>query len=71
MNILETSLEAWQVALLIVVLIWEMIWTGLALWRAARKSQKGWFVVILLVNTIGILPIVYLLTNKTEKAGEL
>ncbi len=53
--------------ILVPALIWSMTWKGLALWRAARNSQKGWFVVLLIVNTAGILEIVYLLFFSQPK----
>ena len=40
--------------------IWTFFWKGLALWKAARLSHKKWFVVLLIVNTTGILEIVYI-----------
>jgi hypothetical protein len=40
--------------------IWSLIWKGFALWRAARDESKVWFVILLLVNTLGVLEIVYL-----------
>ena len=43
------------------VVIWSLIWKGLALWRAARAQQPAWFVALLVVNTAGLLEIVYLL----------
>ena len=46
--------------LLPLVGIWTVIWKGLALWRAASNRSKVWFVVLLLVNTFGILEILYL-----------
>lgn len=55
--------------LLTVLVVWSLIWKGLALWRAGRKNQLAWFIVMLIVNTCGILEIIYLLTagkNKTE-----
>ncbi len=45
---------------LIVVLVWSFLWKGLALWRAAKRGEKIWFIVFLIVNTFGILEIVYL-----------
>ncbi len=30
------------------------------LWRSARNNQKGWFAAMLLLNTLGILELVYL-----------
>ena len=47
--------------LVIVLVIWELVWKGLAAWKAARNGHKTWFWVILILNTIGILPIIYLL----------
>jgi hypothetical protein len=41
-------------------LIWTFIWKGLALWRAAILGQKYWFTALLLINTLGILEIIYL-----------
>ena len=40
--------------------IWSVIWTGLALWHAARRQEKWWFVFFLLVHTAGIVEILYL-----------
>lgn len=45
------------VALLI---IWTFFWKGLALWHSARRGEPIWFVVFLLLNTLGILEIIYL-----------
>jgi len=52
--------------LLIVLVVWELVWKGLALWKSAGKGQKYWFVALLVINSIGILPIVYLLINKSR-----
>jgi hypothetical protein len=52
----------WTVILAILVL-WELFWKGVALWKAARRNQLGWFVAILLVNSAGILSIIYLLIH--------
>ncbi len=40
--------------------VWSLIWKGMALWRAAQNGDKKWFVVLLVVNTLGILDILYL-----------
>jgi len=39
---------------------WTLPWKGLALWTAARKGHKLWFVVLLLVNTLAVLEIAYI-----------
>ena len=53
---------------LLIVLIWSLIWKGLALWRAAKRDEKIWYVILLVVNLLGIPEIVYLLvTQKKNK----
>lgn len=44
---------------LVLAIIWSIVWKGLALWRAARNGHTGWYVVMLLLNTLGILEIIY------------
>ena len=39
---------------------WSIAWKGVALWNAAKNSQKNWFIAILVINTVGILEIIYL-----------
>ncbi|HPU95018.1 MAG TPA: DUF5652 family protein [Candidatus Gracilibacteria bacterium] len=50
------------------LMIWSMVWDGIALWKAARNGSKRWFIVILLLNTAGILEILYIFIfgKKTE-----
>jgi methionyl-tRNA synthetase len=48
-------------ALIITALaIWTIVWKGIALWYAARGGEKIWFIVFLIVNTAGILEIIYI-----------
>ena len=54
----------WFLPLVICFVIWELVWKLLALWRAARNNNKVWFVAIALINSAGILPILYLLFHK-------
>ena len=53
----------WTVTLILIA-VWELAWKGFALWKASRKDQKAWFVALLVLNTAGIFPIIYLLTHK-------
>ncbi|TEB13949.1 hypothetical protein Psfp_03299 [Pelotomaculum sp. FP] len=43
------------------VIAWAVIWKGIALWHAVRNRQLAWYIALLIVNTIGILEIVYLI----------
>lgn len=40
---------------------WSVVWTGFALWYAAKRNEKWWFILFLLVHTAGILELIYLL----------
>lgn len=46
--------------LLALVLAWSLIWKGLALWKATKRNSKGWFIAILIINTMGIFEILYI-----------
>ncbi len=54
------ALSAGAGFVLAILVIWSLAWKGLALWRAAHLGSKIWFVVLLVVNTVGILEILYL-----------
>ncbi|OGZ67959.1 MAG: hypothetical protein A3D44_01575 [Candidatus Staskawiczbacteria bacterium RIFCSPHIGHO2_02_FULL_42_22] len=55
--------------LFLVLLIWGLIWKGIALWRAAKNGQRNWFIAMLVVNTFGILEMAYIFYfNKKSTA---
>ena len=63
-----------MITFLVVVAIWELIWKGIALWKCGRNNQLTWFVFILVLNTAGILPILYIAffqkKSRLERARE-
>jgi len=65
--ITEQSFLIWLIPLIIVLSLWETVWKIIAMWRSARNNDMAWFICIAIINTIGILPIVYILTHKKEK----
>lgn len=54
--------------LVIVAAIWSLSWKGVALWKAARRSDKPWFFAILVINTLGLLEILYIFTLNKRKS---
>ncbi len=57
--------------LFLLLLIWSLVWKGLALWKAAHQESKLWFVALLLINTLGILEILYIFVfSKKSKPVE-
>lgn len=59
LDILQNSLGMHPV-LFGIVLIWVTAWKGVALWKAAHKEQRNWFIALLILNTFGILEILYI-----------
>jgi len=50
-----------------IIAVWEGVWKGIALWRAARNGHLPWFICIIIFNTVGILPIIYILGFSKKK----
>jgi hypothetical protein len=50
----------------IVLIAWSSFWKIWALYRAASRKNKAWFVVLFFVNTAGILEIIYLALNRDK-----
>lgn len=43
------------------LLIWSIFWKGIALWFAAKRTEKVWFIAFMLIQSGGILELFYLL----------
>lgn len=63
---------------ILVLALWSIVWKGLALWKSARRGDKWWFIVMLIVNLVGLLEIVYIFlvtpwmdSKKAKKMGEV
>ena len=57
-------------AVLVAVYLWVIPWKGVALWKASKNGQKGWFIVILILNTLAILDIIYIFLFSNTKRQE-
>jgi hypothetical protein len=56
---------------ILVLVFWTIFWKGLALWHSARRGEPWWFFFMLVVNTLGILEIIYLFGVAKVKSDEL
>lgn len=61
------NLESKRILFTGLAVVWSLIWKGLALWKSAEKKQKIWFIAILVINTLGLLEIIYLLWTKRQE----
>ena len=58
--------------ILFLMMVFVFVLKGYSLWCAARGAQKKWFIALFLINTLGILEVVYLIwfrpkDNATKK----
>ena len=56
--------EAGLIILCILLVVRDLVWKAIALYKAWQRSEKVRFICIFIFNTCGILPIIYLLLNK-------
>ena len=55
------------VPFILVAALWTIVLKGFALWYAARGSQKWWYIALLIVNTLGVLEIIYLIWFRPKE----
>jgi len=60
----ESMLQGEGLVLFIIAMIiigfWTLVWKGIGLWFSARKDDKVFFILMMILNTVGIIPILYL-----------
>ena len=57
--------------LLLILFLWTLPWKIYSLWLASKSNHKGWFVVLIILNTIGILEIIYIFGVQKKKWSEV
>ena len=55
---------------IILIALWSLPWKGVALWKAAKKDDKKWFIALLVVNSLAILDILYIFVFNKRKSLE-
>jgi hypothetical protein len=43
-----------------VAVAWTLPWKAVALWKSARADQMWWYIFLLIINTLGLLEILYI-----------
>lgn len=64
------ELDPQTFAILAILTVIDLILRGFAMWLAAGHQQKGWFIVLLVFNTLGILPALYLILAQPKEDTE-
>ncbi len=69
LNSINSLLDNPKAQLIFLLLsIWGLAWKGVALWKSSKNNQRNWFITLLILNTFGILEIIYIFYfNKDNK----
>ena len=55
--------------LLGILIAWSLVWKAIALWHAARNDQRGWYIAMIVINTAGILEIIYMFFFRSRRTA--
>ena len=53
--------------IIVLLALWTIPWKGIALWKASKNGSVLWFIALLILNTLGILDIIYIFTFGRQK----
>lgn len=53
--------------MVVLLAILDAVLRLIAMWQAAGRKQVAWYVCLGIFSTLGILPLVYLLTHRENK----
>jgi hypothetical protein len=61
------SSDNWATLILLILFgAWSAYWKIFGLWHAARDGKKWWVVALIVINTLGILEIIYIFAVRTR-----
>jgi len=60
MQIAGLDMSPFGIVLFVFIILWSIFWKGLGLWHSVKRNEKKWFIAILILNTFGVLEIIYL-----------
>ena len=66
-----SNMPLWALIFLFIVQIWDLFWKGFGLWKSSKNNHPYWFILILVLNTVGILPLIYLGWFDKSKENKL
>lgn len=62
----QLGVSAW---LIVLIVVWEAVWTAIAMWQTSKMGHLFWFVIFFLINLFGIPEIIYLLVVSKKKSS--
>jgi hypothetical protein len=53
--------------IIILITVWDLTWRCVAVWNSTKNNQKVWSIMFVLLQTAGILPILYMLFFQKKR----
>lgn len=57
--------------LVILAIVWTLLWKVYSVWTASKKNDKKWFVALVILNTLGILDMIYVFGVAKKKWSDI
>jgi len=57
----------WFFPLIFPFVLFDIIIKAIALWKAAKNNQLYWFVALIVVNSAGVLPLLYIFLFQKKR----
>lgn len=70
-SLYESGFQRFPWGLIALLSLIDIVLRGIALWKSARKGQKWWFFFLLVINSLTIVPGIYLLLNQEKQVEKL
>ena len=64
------TIPSWTGWLIAISVLWTLPWKAVALWKSSRNGDKAWFILLLILNTLGILEIFYIFVFSKRKGDK-
>ncbi|MEI6040292.1 MAG: DUF5652 family protein [Candidatus Berkelbacteria bacterium] len=62
---MESSLT--NLTIFTIIMVWSLPWKAIALWKAAQRNDLAWYLPLFILNTVGILEILYIFVFSKKK----
>ena len=56
-----------SIPLLVLLALWDGVWKVIGMWKSARNNQLAWFICLAIFNTLGLLPIIYIVWCQKDR----
>ncbi|MCE9549122.1 DUF5652 family protein [Candidatus Nomurabacteria bacterium] len=57
--------------LFVILMAWTLFWKAYGVWIAVKNDHKGWFIALVILNTLGVLEIIYIFGVAKKKWSDV